>query len=67
MEYPRSYHAACTHLIQFGGHGGDRARRRAARLTIATALRALRRQIGHERARWHRRHLLFISGMFPIK
>ena len=63
-QYTPAYHAACNHLVAFGGHGGDRAKGRAL---IARALRDLRKQYGRERAARERRHLLFISGQFPVK
>jgi hypothetical protein len=62
--YGPSYHAAVNHLVQFGGHGGDTAR---GRRLIARALRDLRRTRGRESAQHERRHMLFISGMFPVK
>jgi hypothetical protein len=62
--YPPAYHAACAHLVAFGGHGGDRLK---GRRTIAAALRALRHKYGREFAARERRHLLFISGQFPVK
>jgi len=64
MTYPAAYHAACRHLIAFGGHGGDTTR---GRKLCADALRALRRDYGSARARRERHHLLFISGQFPVK
>ncbi len=62
--YPQAYHRACQHLVSFGAHGGDTDKGRAL---IAAALRALRYVHGHEKARYERLHLLFISGMFPVK
>ena len=64
MNYPQSYHAAIGHLIAYGGHGGDRNH---GRRLIARALRGLRRQYGPARAQAERRHMLFISGQFPVK
>lgn len=64
MNYPPVYHKAINHLVAFGGHGGDT---NAGRKLIAQALRALRDQYGRERASNERRHMLFISGQFPIK
>lgn len=61
--YPPVYHAACAHLVAFGAHGGDT---RKGRALIAAALRALRAR-DRVKAQHERRHLLFISGMFPIK
>jgi hypothetical protein len=60
--YLPSYHAACKHLVAFGAW---RYRIRGRRL-ITAALRDLRRR-DRERARYERRSLLFISGMFPAK
>ena len=62
--YPRSYHAACAHLVAFGGHGGDTTK---GRKLVAQALQALRRNFGSERAQTERRHMLFIAGHFPVK
>lgn len=62
--YPAAYHAACAHLVAFGGHGGNTAQ---GRLLVARALRALRSQYGRARAQRERGHLLFISGQFPVK
>ena len=39
MEYTRAYHAACTHLVNFGAHGGDTDK---GRKLIARALLELR-------------------------
>lgn len=64
MTYPRAYHDACAHLVAFGGHGGNTTHDRAL---IARALRALRKTMGHERARFERRSMLYISGQFPVK
>jgi hypothetical protein len=64
MNYPKSYHAACNHLVAFGGHGGNPAH---GRRLIARALVDLRRTFGRERARRERMHMLFISGQFPVK
>ena len=62
--YPRSYQAAVAHLVAFGGHGGDTVK---GRKLVAQALRALRRDFGSDRAQQERRHMLFISGQFPVK
>jgi hypothetical protein len=62
--YPKSYHAACNHLVAFGGHGGNRL---AGRRLIARALWDLRHAFGRARARRERMHMLFISGQFPVK
>jgi hypothetical protein len=62
--YPPSYHAACNHLVAFGGHGGDRAK---GRMLVALALRDLRAHLGRERAAYERRSMLYISGQFPVK
>ncbi len=64
MKYPLVYHKAITHLVAHGGHGGDTAK---GRLLCAQALRAIRNKYGRERAKRERYHMLFISGMFPIK
>ncbi len=64
MSYSKSYHAAVNHLVAFGAHGGDI---KSGRLKIAQALRDLRVCYGRERAQFERRHMLFISGMFPVK
>ena len=63
-QYTPIYHEACRHLINYGGHGGDTVK---GRQLIAKALRVIRNRHGNERALWERRHMLFISGMFPIK
>jgi hypothetical protein len=63
INYPEAYHKAISHLVSFGGHGGNRAK---GRLLVARALRALRAQ-SHERARYERGHMLYISGQFPVK
>ncbi len=63
MSYPKAYHVACTHLVSFGAHGGDTTR---GRRLVAVALRALRDR-DRITARRERRHMLFISGMFPVK
>jgi hypothetical protein len=63
MTYPKSYHAACTHLIAFGGHRFAAA----GRVLVARALRDLRRERGHAFARDARRGMRFISGHFPVK
>jgi hypothetical protein len=62
-RYPKSYHAAVNHLVAHGGHGGDCKR---GRLLVAQALRDLRK-IDRAWAQWERRHMLFISGQFPVK
>ena len=62
--YPKSYHRAINHLVQFGGHGGNT---RAGRMLVAVALRDLRRDFGRVRAMDERRHMLFISGQFPVR
>lgn len=62
--YPQAYHRAVNHLVAFGGHGGDTAKGRAL---VASALRAMRQRHGGEAARRERRHMLFISGQFPVK
>ena len=62
--YPPVYHRAVNHLVSFGGHGGNRL---AGRQMIAGALRALRAKYGREMAQHERRHMLFISGQFPVK
>ena len=64
MTYPLVYHKAIAHLVAFGGHGGDPVR---GRRLIAQALKALRAKYGRERAASERRHMLFISGQFPVK
>lgn len=64
MEYPKSYHVACNHLIAFGGHNGDTQK---GRQLIAKALRDLRRILGAKRARVERKGMLFIAGHFPVK
>ncbi len=62
--YLNSYHIACNYLVHQGAHGRNR---QAGRNMIAHALRELRRQHGHKQAHHERRHMLFISGMFPEK
>jgi hypothetical protein len=62
--YPAVYHAACNHLVAFGGHGGDTKKGRAL---VAAALRALRKAHGAEFAAAHRRSMVFITGQFPVK
>jgi hypothetical protein len=62
--YPEVYHRACNHLVAFGAHGGDTNK---GRMLIARALMALRARHGRQSAQHHRRHMLFISGMFPVK
>ncbi len=64
MQYFPSYHAAVNHLIAHGGHGGNTTH---GRNLIARALRDLRVGFGRERAQRERRHMLFISGQFPVK
>lgn len=64
MDYPAIYHRACNHLVAFGAHGGDTSEGR--RLCTA-ALRAMRAKFGRQSAAHHRRGMLFISGMFPVK
>jgi hypothetical protein len=61
--YPAEYHAAVNHLVAFGGHGGNT---RLGRRLVARALRALR-AIDRVRAQAERRHMLYISGQFPVK
>lgn len=61
--YPKAYHLAVSHLVAHGGH--TYAQR--GRKLVASALRALRRDFGSERARKERLHMLFISGHFPVK
>ena len=63
MTYPLSYHLACNHLVAFGGHGGDT---KYGRQLIASALRSLR-AINKTQAQNERRHMLYISGQFPVK
>jgi hypothetical protein len=63
LRYPAVYHAACAHLVAFGGHGGDTSRGRAL---CAAALRALR-AIDRDMAQRERRTLYYISGQLPIK
>lgn len=62
--YPAVYHAACAHLVAFGAHNGDT---RKGRRLIANALRCVKERYGSEFARHERNHMIFISGMFPIK
>lgn len=64
MQYFPSYHAAVNHLIAYGGHGGNTTH---GRNLIARALRDLRANFGRARAVSERRHMLFISGQFPVK
>ena len=64
MRYPTIYHRAVNHLVVFGGHGGDTHK---GRMLCAAALRALRVKLGRESAAHERRHMLFISGQFPVK
>jgi hypothetical protein len=61
--YPQSYHAACNHLVSFGGHRFAQA----GRLKVARALRDLRRIMPREQVQRERYHMLFISGQFPVK
>jgi hypothetical protein len=63
-EYPKVYHKACNYLVRFGAHGPNKA---YGRHLIAQALVAIRHKFGHETARFERRCMLFISGMFPEK
>ena len=63
MAYPKVYHAACNHLVHYGG----RNRTAEGRKLVAQALRALRAAFGRAVAQRERRHLLFISGHFPVK
>ena len=64
MNYPKVYHSAVNHLVAFGGHNGDT---KHGRKLIAMALRALRANFGRKIAQDERRHMLFISGQFPVK
>jgi len=64
MVYPKSYHLACRHLVQFGAHTGNTQR---GRMLIAAALKDVRKQRGSFASHSIRRHMLYISGMFPIK
>lgn len=64
MSYPQSYHDACNHLVAFDGHGGNT---KAGRVKCARALWELRKRFGRERAAWERRHMLYITGQFPVK
>ena len=64
MGYPKSYHDAIRHLVSFGGHGGDT---KHGRMLCARALLAVRSKCGTDRAIIERRHMLFISGQFPVK
>ena len=64
MGYPKCYHDAIRHLVYFGGHGGDTKRGRAL---CAKALLAVRSKHGTDRAIIERKHMLFISGQFPVK
>lgn len=66
-QYTKAYHDACSFLVGFGAHGGTAEQRRWARSRIAQALVDLRRAHGRERAQSERRHMLFITGMFPVK
>ena len=63
MGYPQSYHTAVHHLVAFGAWR-FRLRGRAA---LTQCFVDLRRAFGHRRACAERRHLLYISGMFPPK
>ena len=60
--YPDSYHAACSHLVAFGGHLYS-ARGRAL---CAKALRDLR-AIDRDLAQRERITLQYISGHLPVK
>ena len=62
--YPAIYHRAVAHLVAFGGHGGDTAK---GRKLCADALRVMRNRHGTETAMRERRHMLYISGQFPVK
>ena len=66
-QYRESYHAACKYLVAFGGYHGSNRARAYGRKVIAEALCELRRDVGRKRAASERRHLLFISGQFPVK
>lgn len=63
-KFPEVFHMASYHLVAFGAHGGDTKR---GRHLIARALIELRRKFGRDSAKYWRKNLLFISGMFPIK
>lgn len=63
-KFPDVYHRACYHLVAFGAHGGDTTK---GRQLCACALIALRHAFGRQAAQHHRRHMLFITGQFPIK
>jgi hypothetical protein len=63
--YTPAYHAACRKLVSFGAPRPERSK--AARKTIAQALRDVRRGHGRAAARRERYHLLFIAGHFPDK
>lgn len=63
-KYSREYHDAVAHLVAFGGHNGDT---RKGRKLVAKALRVIRKTDGNYMALVERRHLLFISGQFPVK
>jgi hypothetical protein len=63
-NYTRTYHAAINHLIDVGVWSGDRD---GARMTIARALRQLRKSHGRDRARREQYHMRQICGMFPVK
>ena len=64
IGYPKSYHAAIRHLIDFGWYKGDTQR---GRNLIARALREIKRLYGLEGAMFERKHMLFICGTFPEK
>ena len=64
MEYPKSYHVACNHLVVSGGHGGNT---KNGRKKIALALWELKKRFGTKIANRERMHMLFISGQFPVK
>jgi len=63
MNYPNSYHFACKHLVAFGAHNGNT---KDGRLFIYHALKDMRK-INRKQAIQARKHMLFISGMFPVK
>lgn len=58
----KARNAACAHLVAFGGWDYTEA----GRAKVAAALRAMRR-VSREWAQTERRHMLFISGQFPVK
>ena len=61
--YPKSYHAAITHMIHFGAWN----RTGVGRKLVARALRDLRANYPRERASRERRHIKQICGQFPVK